>query len=453
MGSKKVGHLFIFLLLASASVAKPFENAAAVITSALEAAGADSDLLPGMEIQSRDSMRAEAERAAQAAGLLAIFREDMSIEELEFSSSPIVCILRDETTVHVTAIANDLISWSNGANKGVFSLREFEAEWQGAGVQFPVVPASEGSILLVPEELDAGEFRSGDKISGVFVIRNDAPETVRIKEIKTSCRNCTTAVIPTQDLLPGQTQSLRAFISSDLAPGHHSYSVNLSFESNSGSEWVRTGTISAAILKDVSVSPERIEFGRIPKGETKRSTLFIDTLNEELEVEPRNSMICKAISVENQGILRETRSGPLFRFAVGIETLEGLEVGVHTGIVQIKTNAERFSEFNVPVSATIEGGLSFDSKEIQFGLIRTKKKYEKRIIAKKLSHGIEITGYEGGSDSLSVQVSDKPDSVELLLTFTPESDELLDTSIVLLTNDDSLPRLELRVRGIVRIGR
>ena len=77
-------------------------------------------------------------------------------------------------------------------------------------------------------EFDFGKVSSGEKVSHVFRLHNESPDTLTVRDVITSCE-CTSGIISTRIIPPGSAYELTAEFQ-DTVPGEFFRTISILFE-------------------------------------------------------------------------------------------------------------------------------------------------------------------------------------------------------------------------------
>src|SRR5436189_656819 len=126
-------------------------------------------------------------------------------------------------------------------------------------------PATASWADLMFQELskDFGSVPRGPTLQHAFPLRNNTGDVVRIAGLRVSC-GCTTATAVRYVLQPGEESAVVVQMDTTRFTGAKSVTIYVTFDQPHGDEvrlWVR-----ANARDDVSVSPDTLAFGQVPRG-------------------------------------------------------------------------------------------------------------------------------------------------------------------------------------------
>src|SRR5947208_1633735 len=143
----------------------------------------------------------------------------------------------------------------------------------------PTAAASWADQMFQELSKDFGSVPRGPTLQHSFSLRNNTGSVVQIANVRVSC-SCTTAYAVKTILQPGEETTIAASMDTTRFTGVKTVTLYVTFDQPHGDEvrlWVR-----ANARDDVSVSPDTIAFGQVPRGQSPSATARITFLGNGL---------------------------------------------------------------------------------------------------------------------------------------------------------------------------
>lgn len=323
----------------------------------------------------------------------------------------------------------------------------------------PVVFA--GPKIAVDESThNFGASKTGSSVEHEFTLRNDGDTTLTIKSIKPAC-GCTVAELSDTSLEPGETTQLEATLSLKNRTGMQRRSITVTSddpETPSLKLWLTGEAISA-----VAVTPKTLLFGQLAARQvavsasdaTERLTRYVDVV----VTDPNESLALMGVHVETSSDRPEWRGswsaefeqiepGLAYRVAVTCLPKAGYE-GELKGLLRIETDHADYPVLRVPISATVAHEIGVTPREIV--LIGTEDEATRHVIVSKgatRQEAFHITGTTAPSDGVDVSVrpAGQRGYIVTLTGLSASDPELQGGALVLETDIDAVPRIEVPIR-------
>lgn len=217
-----------------------------------------------------------------------------------------------------------------------------------------------------------GNVPEGPAITHYFKFQNTGTDTLKISDVRASC-GCTAASTATNDILPGQTGSIKATYNTSGRPGHGI--KNITVTSNDPKDPSVVLNIEMTVVRDVDVNPERVYFSNARKGTgptqsvtilgrpgKKLKVLSAKTSNNIVEVvlKPYSEPVTE---LKNNINVVKNREGGI----IDVTLPASLPITAVSDVIQITTDFKAKPEISIPVTADIVGRVQVFPKELHFG--------------------------------------------------------------------------------------
>lgn len=256
-----------------------------------------------------------------------------------------------------------------------------------------------GPLITLPEtSYDFGSVPQGQRVIHEFLIRNDGDADLNIQRITPSC-GCTASTVSSAVVKPGSSEKIKVEFDTTGFSGSKTKSVSIMTNSRERPEAVVR--LTGAIVRDVHVSPERLDFGDI----TPASSLASRT--KEFTVERSSDSISGEVSARSFSKFLDIKRirGEGNQTAFSVVLAEGAPKGEIRDrvIVELAAGGERV--VNVPVTASIQGDLRLIPAIVSFGIVSGEAPLERRVRFENNSQSkVSIRGVSSSDPAVSASV-------------------------------------------------
>ena len=299
-----------------------------------------------------------------------------------------------------------------------------------------------GAPRLVCEDpvFDFGERDSREKVEHAFTIANNGNENLRIKRISTTC-GCTVAKVQDRDLAPGESAEVRAVL--DLQGRRGKQRKGITVRSNDPQRPVFQLMLTGTAIQRVDIQPRYLSFGRITGKKVLEKEAVITLRVDEpvrftgIDVDRPEAFAAELVPVADS-------EKPAVRVLVSTKT--GLPPGVYSTLITVRTSHETYRQVEFRATASVADTLTLLPRRL---VLRDGHTPDKRYIV--VSPGriktFKITKVDLPSDTMKADVTAlRPNHYRLVLTGFPPSDTLRGKHIVIHTNRDDMPTVQIPVK-------
>lgn len=265
-----------------------------------------------------------------------------------------------------------------------FNLREWSVRLVGAlqaavltcyAVLQPVTlaQADAGPIAAVVEpSFNFGSVPQGQKVEHEFVVKNEGDADLVIQRIAPSC-GCTAAAMSASAIKPGAAEKIKVTFNTAGFYGTKTKSVSVLTNARNQQEF--TLRLQGAIVRDVTINPERIDLGEVAADTSQplRSRQFTVEVSEgaDRQIASVRSM-SKFLQVQPKGA-----QGRVQQFEVAL--LPDAPRGEFRDRVLVEFKDPSHSAVNVPVNASVVGDVRLIPSTVSFGIISGDQMMERRV--------------------------------------------------------------------------
>jgi hypothetical protein len=258
----------------------------------------------------------------------------------------------------------------------IFSVAVFTAFVLNLGFDIPAACAQEWvkSMFEVTKH-DFGNVPRGAKSEFRFVLENKYEEDVHIADVRTSCK-CTIPRCEDRTLKTYEKGEITCEFNTSAFVGPRSAVVTVVFDKPYYGEMQLL--VSGNIRSDIVTEPGQIQFGEVPKGEERSTSVNItyagDSNWEIRDVQSANQNLSVRLN-------RLPTSPGRVSYEMQVMLKSTAEPGTFNNEIVIVTNDSRFNLVTVPVRGTVMPPVVMP-ESIELGTIRTAGPLAKRMFIK-----------------------------------------------------------------------
>jgi len=223
---------------------------------------------------------------------------------------------------------------------------------------------------------DFGTVAVASKTEFRFPIYNPYTKPLHIQNIRRSC-GCTTPIVETPYIQPGQTGSILARFNTDTFRGKKGATLTVVIDQPFYSE-VRL-RVDGYIRSDMVFHPGDVQFGTISQGESgQQGTRVIYAGRSDWQIVDVRSNVPWLVPSFKQ----TSRGGGRCEFEVTVAVREDAPTGTFQNEIAVVTNDTKRPEVPLAVSGTVESPLTIAPQAIAFGSLKPGQKVEQRLVVK-----------------------------------------------------------------------
>ncbi len=249
---------------------------------------------------------------------------------------------------------------------------------------FPVKKHDFGTVAVAAKT----EFR--------FPVYNPYNQDMHLRTVRRSC-GCTTPIIESEYIQPGQTGSILARFNTDTFRGKKGATLTVVIDKPIYTE-VRL-RVDGYIRSDMVFHPGSIDFGTIGQGEsTEKTTKILYAGRPDWQIVDVRSNVPWLVPTKK--LVERTNSRINYELTVAVR--EDAPTGAFTDEIVVITNDNKRPEVPLKVSGNIESPLSISPQAIAFGSVKPGESITKRLVIKGASpFTIESINCEGWNVTFS----------------------------------------------------
>jgi hypothetical protein len=223
---------------------------------------------------------------------------------------------------------------------------------------------------------DFGTVAVAAKTEFRFPVYNPFKQPMHIQTVRRSC-GCTTPIIETEYIQPGQTGSILAQFNTGTFRGKKGATLTVVVDKPVYSE-VRL-RVDGYIRSDMVFHPGSIEFGKVNQGEpATQSSRVLYAGRSDWEIADVRSNV--PWLVPSKKLVSRSTGRAEYELTIGVR--EDAPTGPFQNEIVVITNDTKRPEVPFRVSGNIESPLSISPQAIAFGSLKPGQKIEKRLVVK-----------------------------------------------------------------------
>lgn len=306
------------------------------------------------------------------------------------------------------------------------------ADW--TAMAFPVQQHDFGTVAVAAKT----EFR--------FPVHNNTGKTLHLRSVRASC-GCTTPIIETEYVAPGQVGSILARLNTDTNRGQKSATLTVVIDQPVYTE-VRL-KVTGYIRQDLVISPGSVEFGKVPAGEasTKSIRMTYAGRTDWAVVDVKSNLPWVTATAE-----LENRSGINATYLLTVKIDPSAPEGSFRDELVVVTNDRAKPRLPVLISGELESNLSVSPQSLALGEIKPGEVLEKRLVIRgKSPFTIESITLEGWQVDFDAPTEEKAlHMLTVRLTATGDALGKLTSHLIVKTSGGVSATASSTVMAIVR---
>ncbi len=291
-----------------------------------------------------------------------------------------------------------------------------------ATVAIPVwssqVQAQDWLRAAIPPESRMHDFGTVARAANTehrFVIKNNHGSDMHISSIRTSC-GCTTPIIETEWIKPGQAGSILARFNTGTFTGKKSATLTVSIDKPVFTELQLN--VKGYIRSDVVLNPGELNFGEVPVGEPQHLEVTLDYAGRADWSLVGGESPLAYVDVQFQEL---SRSGGRVSYRVSAALSEQAPVGPLHAQVLLKTNDRNLTTVPIRLLASVQAPIQLSPQAFALGTVKPGEPLPQRLVIKARSEFriLEITSEQA---EIRFEASEKAKQAYLLnLVIVPKA--------------------------------
>ena len=253
------------------------------------------------------------------------------------------------------------------------------------------------NLVFEEQTYDFGRIYIGESVNHGFKFKNIGVGELVINNVKSSC-GCTAALVSKNKLLKDEEGQVDVKFNAGHYVGKVTKSVIVN--SNDPENLKYKLTITGEVIEEVSVSPKRINFGIIRRGDSCTKSIEIKIV-PELKIEVKKVESPNPYVTITQNKISEENK---YSYFVTINKYD--YIGKFNGIVFIYSSSNKQERIDVPFSGEVVGDLTFYPENLYFGSFKKGQDVKKTIIINFVNKEVKIEKIETEPSNINYIVSE-----------------------------------------------
>jgi hypothetical protein len=304
----------------------------------------------------------------------------------------------------------------------------------------PASPTGPQPKFVVPEPtFDFGDMDASEVVKHDFILRNEGPGVLEIKEVKPGC-GCTTAQLESKTMQPGQEQKLATSLSLKGRQGKLTKTIMIT--TNDTQKPNITLTLAGTAVAPIMIDPEIISIPRVEDDNPRSASLRVQARKEGI------SFAIQSVELTGMDFMEyETKEiTPGREYSIEVRSKGALPPGFHNGRLLIRTDYPDRLTIYCPVSVQVVGALLVMPPMINVRFSETPGEKEMQQISVEPGRvkQFNITGVVSPVEGVKADISKLSENhFAIKLSDMPKDDSLDGKELILKTDVPSNP--EMRV--------
>ncbi len=209
-----------------------------------------------------------------------------------------------------------------------------------AAAAVPAVPKGKPDLQFEKKVFDFGSIYKGASVSHKFKFTNKGDGVLNIGKVKTSC-GCTAALTSSKTLKPGEGGTIETTFNSKNFRGRITKKIYVN--SNDPDEGKVQLVIKGNILEEITLSPQRIAFNMVAKGEEHSNSFHVKQAGEkELKIlDIKSDLGFISAKVGATDTIFDMKKGEKLDYTIDVTLAKNAPIGRFNGTLTIKTNLKK----------------------------------------------------------------------------------------------------------------
>ncbi|MEK6559692.1 MAG: DUF1573 domain-containing protein [Planctomycetota bacterium] len=253
------------------------------------------------------------------------------------------------------------------------------------------------NLVFEEQTYDFGRIYIGESVNHGFKFKNIGVGELVINNVKSSC-GCTAALVSKNKLLKDEEGQVDVKFDAGRYVGKVTKSVIVN--SNDPENLKYKLTITGEVIEEVSVSPKRINFGIIRRGDSCTKSI-------EIKIVPELKIEVKKVESPNPYVtITQNKIGEENKYSYFVTINKYDYIGKFNGIVFIYSSSNKQERIDVPFSGEVVGDLTFYPENLYFGSFKKGQDVKKTIIINFVNKEVKIEKIETEPSNINYIVSE-----------------------------------------------
>ncbi len=245
-----------------------------------------------------------------------------------------------------------------------------------------------------------------------FWIKNNSPNDLHLRSVRASC-GCTTPIIETEWIKPGETGSILARFNTGTFTGSKSATLTVSIDKPTYTELQLN--VKGYIRSDVVLNPGQLNFGEIPVGEPKLLEVTLDYAGRS---DWQLMGIESPLGFVEAKFEEISRNGGRVSYKVSASVLADAPIGSIQNQILLKTNDRNLTTVPIRFMANVQPPIQISPQAFALGSVAPDEAVSQRLVIK------------GRSEFRILAISSEHAEIRFDASETPKPAHVLNIAIV-----------------------
>lgn len=321
--------------------------------------------------------------------------------------------------------------------------------------------AQKNPLVFETREHDFGEIFEGDKVTYAFKFKNSGDKPVKLGKVSASC-GCTATAATRGEITPGQEGEVVATFNSTGRRGKQHKSIYVETDGNYPKQTLQ---ISATIIIQREILPDRVNFGTVRELQSSKQTVTIYNRTDEpwtfTEYTIKENERIKILNMAPEPpftIPAQGRQSLIFTMVPQLTGQPDDFTTPITGGIFLSTDDKKDAKMSISYRAELKQDLMSSPKRVYFPGVEDGATMTKTVsLSNQTSGPITILKYETSKDIFEVLLKDLPTTINkgskinVPVRFKGNiSENSVSAMLKLITDSARQPVVEIPVTALLR---
>lgn len=229
----------------------------------------------------------------------------------------------------------------------------------------PDVPSTGGKITFEELTHDFGIISDDKTVEWEYKFKNEGTGPLTIVKTQGSC-GCTVPALTKLEYAPGEEGKIKIQFNPNHKRGPQHTTVTVSTNDDSNRSVVLN--VKSDVRPMVTVDPQVVSMGEVPKGKGKTMTVTVTSRKQDLTIVGAQATIAAATAKTLPGVEAEVNGEKVWQYPIEVSILPTAPVGQVVGNIAVRTN-ENGRVVNFTVQGEVIGDVTVNPARVQLNAL------------------------------------------------------------------------------------
>ncbi|CAG0975560.1 hypothetical protein PHYC_01481 [Phycisphaerales bacterium] len=229
----------------------------------------------------------------------------------------------------------------------------------------PEVPSQGGKVVFADLTHDFGIISDDKTVEFEYKFKNEGTGPLTIVKTQGSC-GCTVPALAKLEYAPGEEGAIKIQFNPNHKRGPQHTTVTVSTNDDSSRNVVLN--VKSDVRPMVTVDPQVVSMGEVPKGKGKTMTVTVTSRKKDLTVVGAQATIASAAAKALPGVEAEVNGEQVWQYPIEVSVLPTAPVGQVVGNIAVRTN-EDGRVVNFTVQGEVIGDVAVNPPRVQLAAL------------------------------------------------------------------------------------